>query len=128
MCVISSKNKTYVGTAQCREEDRDMMSEKTGCEIAYRRAQINMLKSLRDELCIELKGLKKYYYIICNSKYYDEKNYMAVMLQRQIVMREEDLAELREMLLDVQENLKQYMNAKAKFYDMIRKRREAKIN
>lgn len=128
MCVISSKNKTYVGTAQCREEDRDMMSEKTGCEIAYRRAQINMLKSLRDELCIELKGLKKYYYTICNSKYYNKKNYMAVMLQRQIVMREESLAELREMLLDAQENLKQYMNAKAKFYDMIRKRREAKTD
>ena len=44
LCVLTTKNSTYVGTAQCRDADRDMMSEKTGCEIAYHRAVIHALE------------------------------------------------------------------------------------
>lgn len=45
LCIITARNKTFIGTAQCLDKDRDMMNEKTGCEIAYHRA---ILRSLRD--------------------------------------------------------------------------------
>ena len=35
------------------------MSEKTGCEIAFLRANLMALRNYRDELQIELKGLNK---------------------------------------------------------------------
>lgn len=44
LCVLKNKNKTYYGTAVCSPKDKDMMSEKTGCEIAFSRARINALK------------------------------------------------------------------------------------
>lgn len=125
MCIITSRNKTYVGTAQCADTDRDMLSEKTGCQIAYHRAAINMLKDQRDTISTELQGLKKYYYTICQSKYYDDNSYMANMLKRQIEMREESLAELRDLIIDEKNKLVNYMNQKAKFYESIRKARKA---
>lgn len=126
MCIISSKNKTYIGTAQCSDNDRDMMNEKTGCEIAYHRATINMLKDQKDNLVIELQGLKKYYYTVCRSKHYDDNSYMANMLKRQIEMREESVEELKNIIIDEKNKLINYMNKKAKFYESVRKSRKAK--
>jgi hypothetical protein len=68
ICILESKTKTYIGTAQCADDDRDMMSEKTGCEIAYHRAVLNSLLDYKETLKAELSGLKKYYYSVCQSK------------------------------------------------------------
>jgi len=50
LCLLFNKNDTYIGTAFCSPEDKDMMSEKTGCEIAYHRALIAALRARRDDL------------------------------------------------------------------------------
>ena len=129
ICMLETKhNGTFVGTAQCREEDRDMMNEKTGCEIAYRRAKIKYVQNKRDKLAGELAGLKKYYYSVCNSKYYNPGDYMETMLQRQIEMKEEDLEYLKETLAEYRWDLKDYMKRKGEFYDKIRKTRKAKLD
>ena len=37
-CILGSNEKIYTGFAQCHPDDADMKGEKTGCEIAFRRA------------------------------------------------------------------------------------------
>lgn len=121
--MITTKTKTYIGTAQCAEVDKDMMSEKTGCEIAYHRAIIHSLEDKLSDLKNELAGLRKYYYTVNQSKYYDENAYMAKMLQRQIKYREDDIEDIKILISEEKTYLKQYMAAKAEFYKKIRKNR-----
>ena len=128
LCVITTKTKTYIGTAQCAEVDKDMMSEKTGCEIAYHRAIIHSLEDKLSDLKNELAGLRKYYYTVNQSKYYDENAYMAKMLQRQIKYREDDIEDIKILISEEKTYLKQYMVAKAEFYKKIRKNRQVNSN
>ena len=128
LCVITTKTKTYIGTAQCAEVDKDMMSEKTGCEIAYHRAIIHSLEDKLSDLKNELAGLRKYYYTVNQSKYYDENAYMAKMLQRQIKYREDDIEDIKILISEEKTYLKQYMAAKAEFYKKIRKNRQVNSN
>ena len=128
LCVITTKTKTYIGTAQCAEVDKDMMSEKTGCEIAYHRAIIHSLEDKLSDLKNELAGLRKYYYTVNQSKYYDENAYMAKMLQRQIKYREDDIEDIKILINEEKTYLKQYMAAKAEFYKKIRKNRQVNSN
>lgn len=48
VCTIVDKGRIYQGFAWCREEDRDMMSSKTGLTIAEYRAHIALSKGIRD--------------------------------------------------------------------------------
>ncbi len=125
ICILESKTKTYIGTAQCADDDRDMMSEKTGCEIAYHRAVLNSLLDYKETLKAELSGLKKYYYSVCQSKQYDKKSYMARMLNRQIIMREDDIITVSDLIRQEKEYLKNYLSDKAKLYKRIRSIRKA---
>lgn len=128
LCIITTKNKTYVGTAKCLEEDRDMMSEKTGCEIAYHRAVIHSLEERLSDLKNELMGLHKYFYSVNKSKYYNEDDYMAVMLRRQIQQREDDIDYTKKLIQVEKDYLKNYMADKATFYKKIRRNRKADSN
>lgn len=129
MCIISHKSRTFIGQAKCAEEDKDMMNEKTGCEIARQRAIIKILTTRRDELKLELSSLKKFQYTVNQSKYYNEKDYIAVMLQRKINQYQDDLEITKELLAAQKEDLKNYLKNKANFYKKIRKnRQEAKSN
>lgn len=123
LCTITINNHTFVGTAQCADIDRDMMSEKTGCEIAHRRAVLYALKYERDTIKSELDGLKKYYYTVCRSKYYNENGYMENMLKRQIKFQEDRLDCVKDLLDYNKESLKDYLTNKAIFYKQVRKNR-----
>lgn len=81
-CVLTDGEKVYTGFALCHPEDMDMAGEKTGCEIALRRAKINALRGYRDELKIQLKTLKQLYYSMNQSNSFNEKSYENRMLQR----------------------------------------------
>lgn len=62
--LIAPDGITITKTAQCAEEDRDMMSEKTGCTIAQMRATIALSKHIRDYIIKpELYTLKNFYII-----------------------------------------------------------------
>lgn len=125
LCVLSTKRKSYVGTATCSPTDQDMMSEKTGCEIAYRRALITALRSRRDELKIQIKALQTYYYTMNNSKYFEEDSYPIRRLKSHIDMLNDELAETKKLLKEEQNYLKKYMENKTEFYTKIRKNRQA---
>ena len=105
----------------CHEEDKDMMSEKTGMEIAYRRATIDYLKYVRDmELKPALKALKQLYYTMKHSTHFNPKSYENSKLQRHIRMYEFDLETINELIVNERKNLKDYIDKKDEFYKKTR--------
>ena len=48
----------HEGTAVCHADDADMMSEKTGLDIARRRAELSAYKAFKYKLEIEYDGVK----------------------------------------------------------------------
>lgn len=126
-CIIKYKNQTFCGVAMCHEEDKDMMNEKTGMEIAYRRATIDYLKYVRDmELKPALKALKQLYYTMKHSTHFNPKSYENSKLQRHIRMYEFDLETINEIIIDERKNLKDYIDKKDEFYKKTRIGRQIK--
>lgn len=124
-CAIGTKaDDVFVGTAKCHPDDRDFMSEKTGCEIALRRAEIEALRSYRNELKIGLAALKQLYYSINHSKNFNPKSYEAKMLFRQINQKVEDIDTVKEIIKERKQELKKLIDDKDTFYRTTRKHRE----
>ena len=123
-CILSDGEKVYTGFAQCHPDDEDMKGQKTGCEIAFRRARINALRGYRDELKIRLSTLNQLYYSMNISYCFNEKSYENKMLQRQIRQINFDLATAKEMIATEQENLRAYIKEKDEFYNKTRLRRK----
>ena len=127
-CIVSDGEKVYTGFAQCHPDDSDMASEKTGCEIALRRAKINALRGYRDELKIRLSALNQYYHSMNMSYRFNEKSYENKMLQRQIRQIKFDLDTTKEMIASEELNLRAYIKSKDVFYTQTRKRRQKANN
>lgn len=126
-CIVKYKNQTFCGVAMCHEEDKDMMNEKAGMEIAYRRATIDYLKYVRDmELKPALKALKQLYYTMKHSTHFNPKSYENSKLQRHIRMYEFDLETINEIIIDERKNLKDYIDKKDEFYKKTRIGRQIK--
>lgn len=123
-CILTDGDNIFLGMAQCSEEDKDMMSEKTGYEIAISRAKIDYLKHIRDNILKpRLAALKQLYFSINQSKQYNEKSYENIMLCRQIHMTDTDLTVIKEDLARTKENLKDYIKQKGEFYKKVREER-----
>lgn len=123
-CVIEDKQgHIFVGTATCHDDDQDMKSRRTGEEIAYRRARIEQMKYIRDEVKTELKALNQLYFSMKHSSHFNPKSYENKMLQRQIRGKNFDLDTIKEMLTTERENLKTLIQEKDKFYNQIRAHR-----
>lgn len=120
--ITDEKGRMYIGIAMCHEDDIDMLSWRTGDEIAYRRARMDYLRGQRDtELKPRLAALKQLYYSMKHSSNFNPKSYENYMLQRQIRLLEFDLTTIKEELANSQKNLKDYINGKDKIYKRIRK-------
>ena len=73
-CTIYEYGLEFMGAALCHPDDKDMKSERTGCEIANRRAYIHLLCHERDNIIApQLKALKQLYYSINKSKNFNKK-------------------------------------------------------
>lgn len=125
-CILGDGEKVYTGLAQCHISDSDMKSEKTGCEIAFRRARINALRGYRNELKIKLSALNQLYYSINKSKKFNSKSYENKMLQRQIKIINFDLETIKEQITMEEQNLREYLKNKENFYNKTRIRRVAR--
>ena len=123
-CILSDGEKLYTGFAQCHPDDEDMKGQKTGCEIAFRRARINALRGYRDELKIRLSTLNQLYHSMNISYRFNEKSYENKMLQRQIRQINFDLVTAKEMIATEQKNLRAYIKEKDEFYNKTRMRRK----
>lgn len=123
-CILTDGKKVFCGVAVCHPDDEDMMNEKTGCEIAYRRAKIESFRHYRDSLKLQLNALNQLYYSMNRSKHFNPKSYENKMLQRQIQMIKSDLATAKEMIAGEQQALKEYIDNKEEFYQAIRRNRK----
>ena len=127
-CILKDGEHIFTGLAQCHPDDFDMKGEKTGCEIALRRAKINALRGYRDELKTKLSALNQLYYSMNKSKRFNEKSYENRMLQRQIRQIKFDLDTTKEMLASEELSLRAYIKSKDVFYTQTRKRRQKANN
>lgn len=127
-CLLSDGERVYTGFARCHPDDEDMKGEKTGCEIALRRAKIAALRGYRDELKIRLSALNQYYYSMNMSYRFNEKSYENKMLQRQIRQIKFDLDTTKEMIAGEELSLRTYIKSKDDFYNKTRKRRQKANN
>lgn len=90
---INYHGQIFVGTAKCHPEDSDFESARVGLTIAESRANIQVLRHIRDcELKPQLKILNHLYMNMKTSKYYNPKSYEANMLRSQIRALEKELA------------------------------------
>ena len=126
LCTITdSYDRTYHAEAFCHSNDQDMKSEKTGCEIANRRAEIMVLKGyVKNELKPRLRALKQLYYSMNRSKYFNEKSYENKMLQKQIHVIKNELDTTNQIIAELEYDLSRYLDEKDKFYKKIRHLRE----
>ena len=123
-CVIEDKQgHIFIGTATCHDDDQDMKSRRTGEEIAYRRARIEQMQHIRENVKLELQALNQLYYSMKHSTHFNPKSYENKMLQRQIRGKTFDLDTIKEMLATERENLKNMLQEKDKFYNQVRAHR-----
>lgn len=101
-----------------------MKNEKTGCYIAEKRAYIDALSGRRNEMQIELKALKRYYYSMNTSKYFNPNSYEIRRLMSHIGLLEADIVAAKELISLEKQNLKQYLDRKEDFYKKIRRNRK----
>ena len=121
----SKNGPVFVGEAYCHDDDLDMVSARTGQEIAFRRAKIKCLQHIRNtDIKPRLAALKHLYGCMVHSTKFNPNSYENCMLQKQIRGLEFDLATTNEMIQYERENLKAYIDDKDKMYKHIRKKRE----
>ena len=125
--LTNNKGQQFYGVAECHDDDLDFKSEKTGCEIALRRAALSALRHQRDgELIPELNILKHLYNNISQSKKFDPKSYEVKMLKRQIYFKEAELADIRDVIHSQMADLYIYLKSKDIFYKQTRAHRKEK--
>lgn len=119
--ITDEKGRISIGEAICHETDADMMSWRTGEEIAFRRAKIHYLQTVRScDLKPALAALKHLYGCMAHSTKFNPNSYENSMLQRQIRLLEFDLTTNKEMIAYERKNLKDYIDGKEKIYQRIR--------
>ena len=119
--VIKYNNQEFEGKAVCHPEDRDFESARVGLTIAEARANIEVLRHIREcELKPQLKILNHLYANIKTSKYYNPTSYEAKMLRSQIRALEKELTTLNNEMADEQKFIKDYISGKDKLYKRLR--------
>ena len=124
VCKIKYDGLEFTGEAQCHPKDEDMMSSKTGEEIAYNRASIAVLQYEKKQIARELKALKALYYSMKHSPRFNAKSYEAYSLYRQMNIRQNDINEIKYQIKCLRSYLKSYIDGKDEIYKKIRHLRE----
>ena len=120
-CTIDYRGLSFVGTATCHADDRDFMNERVGMSIAECRANIKLLRFIRDyEIKPQLKILNHLLNNMKNSKHYNPISYEAKMLRSQIRAIEKELVTINNSIADEQKFLKDYIDGKDKLYQRLR--------
>jgi flagellar motility protein MotE (MotC chaperone) len=121
ICALEEDGNVFYGMAQCHPDDSDMKSQKTGLEIAHRRAIIQAIRhKINNELKPQLAILKETYYTMKHSSKFQPKSYENKMLQRKLKQIELDLATFKDMLNAERASLRNLINEKDEFYKKIR--------
>ena len=118
---IKYNDYVFTGHALCHPDDKDFESARVGLTIAESRANIEVLRHIRNcELKPQLKILNHLYSNIKTSKYYNSKSYEAKMIRSQIQALEKELTTINNEIADEQKFVKDYINGKEKMYKKLR--------
>ena len=121
VCEIMYNNTIFKGEAHCHEEDFDFMSERVGMTIAEARANIGILKFMRDnEIKPQLKILKRLYSNVKTSKNNNPKSHETKMMRRLIRELEIELHTISNAIVDERKFVKDYIDSKEKLYQRLR--------
>lgn len=122
----TKKDKTFMGVAQCHENDMDMKSSFTGLSIAQYRAEIEMYKYYKELLITELNTLLDFEKSAKCCKHYNEDFQIENLLHKRIEKYRLSLIYVTNMIKAAQENLQKYLRAKAELYQKLRDNRKKK--
>ena len=119
--IIEYNGYRFVGEAICHPDDLDFESERVGLTLAESRANIKVLRHMRDcEVKPQLKILNHLYSNMKTSKYYNPNSYEAKMLRSQIRAIENELTTIKNGIADEQKFIKDYIEGKDKLYKKLR--------
>lgn len=119
--IIEYNGYRFVGEATCHPDDLDFESERVGLTIAEARANIKVLRHMRDcEVKPQLKILKHLYDNMRSSTHYNHYSYEAKMLRSQIRAIENELATVNNGIADERKFIKDYIDGKEKMYKRLR--------
>ena len=120
-CLIKYNEIYCDGEAHCHPDDMDFESERVGLTIAEARANIKVLRFMRDyEIKPQLKILTHLYSNMKTSTHFNPISYEAGMLRSQIRVIEKELATINNAIADEQKFIKDYINGKDKMYKRLR--------
>ena len=126
ICLIQDGNATYYGTAKCAPDDKDMMSEKTGCEIAWTRANISYMQKQKEKVRYQIEALQHYKSTVLQSKTLiidDNVDYLFRRLNKEIYNLRQEHYELQSQIDVAKTRLREYIKDKDTFYKKIREKR-----
>lgn len=110
-CIIIDGNNKFEGIATCHPEDREKAGEYRGLTIAETRANIKMLKHIRDnELVPASKALEHLNTNLSHSSHYNPSSYEAYMLRRQCRIKREEIEAINEQIAILKNFLRDYIN------------------
>ena len=124
VCIlVDDKNRTFIGQAYCHPNDIDMMSERTGCELAFRRAKLQYLRTVRDaEIKPALEALEHLYACMVHSTHFEANSYEARTIRKHIRQTKFDLATTKEMIANEYQEITDYIQGKDRIYIRIRQK------
>ena len=109
------------GLAQCADEDKDIINERVGMQIAELRAQINLLQNFKNyELRPGLKALNHLKGTMVRSKKYNPDSYEAKRLNIEIKNCIKDIEDINDAITATKQKLYEYINLHEKIIKRIR--------
>ena len=119
-CYLEKDGIVTMGTAVCHIDDMEFASERTGGFIAESRANINMLRELRNRTKFSLKPLKHLYSNMRTSKHFNPHSYEAKMIRSQIKALEREIEAYNADIKMEQQYLSDYIKNKELMYQKYR--------
>lgn len=114
-----------VGEAYCMPEDADMMSQKTGCDIALYKATAKLFRNKQKRLKKEKKVLEDLYKVYQGRPDYDQADPYVRILRKKIHSYQSDIALISDCESACHKDLEKYIQDKDKFYQQIRNHRKS---
>ena len=126
-CTISDGQNTFIGTARCHPNDRDCMSEYTGCEIAERRCKIKILQHIKNNQIIpQIQAYEHLISTMLNSSHLNPQSYEFKRIKAEYDNLLEEYTKIKNNIKYRQGKLKDYINDKDKMNKYIKLRQEKK--
>ena len=125
--IYTYKQHTFVGEAQCHEDDMDMCSELVGMKLAETRAFYQYLKVKRSELEIRLQTLEGMVQNMLTSKSFDITSKYGRKLQWAICETRLELQDCREGIKNIPKYIQDDIAARDALYVKLRKRRAGEV-